>query len=193
MFKIWAPYGHIQCFFFESFNGRLKKYGQNSPNVVNQIIEKIYIQSTKTNDHNTKLIKIEHLSDEISAPIIGQRENAAIQEICDIKNCRFYATFNKGKVKFTSKLYKKARKTIDYFLYFENSCYGKVLFYFEREKNYALIEEYILENKVDHVMYVRANGKITVKLTSEIKDKLIYMNIGLKQIVVMRPNKFEIN
>lgn len=189
MGPLWA----YSMFVFESFNGRLKKFGQNSPNVINQIVEKMYIQSSKTNENIPKNAKLVQLSDKISEATIGKREFATIQKICGIEKCQFYATFNRGSIKFTSKIYKKARNSIDYFLHFENNCYGKVLFYFEQEKSYALIEEFVLENKIDHVMYVRANGKITVKLTSEIKDKLVYMNIGLKQIVVMRPNKFEIN
>lgn len=192
--KHMGPLWAYSMFWFESFNGRLKKYGQNSPNVINQIVEKIYIQSTKTNEtEKEETASHQYFSDEISAPIIEQREIAEIKKICDIEKCKFHATFNKGKIKFTSKMYKRVHKSMDYFLYFENDCYGKVLFYFEQEKSYALIEEYFLENKVDHVMYVRPKGKITIKLTSEIKDKLIFMNIGLKQIVVMRPNKFEIN
>lgn len=189
MGPLWA----YSMFVFESFNGRLKKYGQNSSNVINQIVEKMYIQSIQTNKIIPKNVKIEQLGDRIPKANVGIREIATIQKICDINKCQFYATFDRCNIKFTSKIYKKARNTIDYFLHFENDCYGKVLFYFDEKKCYALIEEFVLENKIDHVMYVRANGKIAVKLTSEIKDKLIYMSFGLKQIVVMRPNKFEMS
>lgn len=188
-----GPLWSFSMFSFESFNHRLKQYGKNSNNVINQIAEKIAMKFSnfekKNDEHRTA-----YFSTELDAGFLQCQEVNAIKTIGVLDNCKFYAVFNRGSIMFTSKNYRKAHKTIDYFVLSENNCFGKVICYFEHcSSNYALIQEFILEKKVDQLLEIRPNGNVKVIHTANITDKFIYMNFGLKHLIVKRPNSFELN
>lgn len=188
-----GPLWSFSMFCFESFNNRLKQFGKNSNNVVNQIAEKI---AMKFSNFEKKPVenRMEHFSSELNTGFLQCQHINAIKKIGVIDNCKFYAAFNRDSIMFTSKNYRKAHKTIDYFILAKNDCLGKVICYFQfSDSNYALIEEFVLEKKVDQIREIRPSGNMNVKRTSDIIDKLIYMNFGLKQLVVKRPNSYELN
>lgn len=160
-------------FCFESFNGRLKAYGKDSSNVINQIIEKTVIRSLETSN-STAIRKY------LYNKLISQTET--------------YATYHKGSLVYTSRNYKKATKTIDYFVSFLDGSLGKIKFYFECSNTYfAKIEEFKIDKQIDQVMEVQPLNKVIEKPVDEISHKFIFMQFGLKQMIVKRPNPFEVN
>lgn len=188
-----GPLWSFSMFAFESFNGRLKHFGKNSNNVINQIAEKIAMKFSnfeKTIDED----RTECFSVELSAQFLQCQDVNAIKKIVEIDKCKFYAVLKRGSIMFTSKNYRRAHKTIDYFVLSKNNCFGKVICYFEYfNSNYALIQEFILDKKVDQILEVKPNGNVNVMYTSNIADKLIYMNFGLKHLIVERANSYELN
>lgn len=188
-----GPLWSFSMFSFESFNNRLKQYAKNSNNVINQIAEKIAMKFSDFEKNPVEKL-MEYFSFELDARFLQCQEQNAIKKIAVIDNCKFYTALHRGSIMFTSKNYRKAHKTIDYFILAKNNCIGKVICYFQHcNSNYALIQEFILEKKVDQIMEVRPNGNINITHTSDIVDKLIYMNFGLKHLVVRRPNSYELN
>lgn len=189
-----GPLWAYSMFPFESFNATLKKYSGDSANVVNQIVEKIVIQTKTLNmAGKVKAEQTEYLSNKISAPNMSLQEKTAMKNY-SIADCKFYASFMRRSVIYTSKLYTKAQNTLDLFVSTSDSIFGKVKFYFEyKGSNYALIEEYTSCKTFDQFNEVMPAANVSITSASKIKNKYIYMKIGLKELIVMRPNSFETN
>lgn len=184
-----GPLWEYSMFAFESFNGRLKKSGYSN-NVVNQIAEYCTIKATQV---DKKSEQTKYLSNEIYLQIstLSIIESNAIQRL---GNCTFYAAYHKGPVIFTSTSYTLAKKTSDFFISIQSGRMGKVKYFFKsNEAMYVVLEEFILEKRVDQFVYVTKVGCSIICSVQEIEDKFIYMEFGLHKIVVKRPNHFEVN
>lgn len=95
---------------------------------------------------------------------------------------------------YTSQLYTKASKTMDFFISTLDGTFGMAKCYFTHENlSYALIEEYAAEKVFDQFKEVHATGDVLVKPVQTIHNKFIFMKIGSKQIITKRPNSFEMN
>lgn len=186
--KHMGPLWSYSMFSFESFNFKLKRSGKDSTNVTNQIIEKIAIECSNVNTE--KIVKVES---GLGVPIMPQEKNA-LQQRGFLNVSQFYATYKKKHVLFTSDSYTKARQTRDCYVSFSNGTYGKIKFYFKQcESSFALIEELKVVDQFDHFKEVQPSGTFTVQSVDNIIDKYMFMMIGLKNIIVNRPNSFEVN
>lgn len=75
-----GPLWAYSMFHFESYNGKLKAFGEDSVNVVNQIVEKIVAQNTKLNKPlEVKIDRSVHLKNEIPQPPINLKEIMAME------------------------------------------------------------------------------------------------------------------
>ena len=63
----------------------------------------------------------------------------------------------------------------------------------QNDTDYALLEEFSLEKRVDQFIEVIPNAQLHIKPVSQISDKFIFMTFGLKNMIVKRPNSFELN
>lgn len=190
-----GPLWAYSMFTFESFNGTLRKYGENSNNVINQVIENIAIKSSESVS--------ESVSEDIASVIVCQDKIKIKPTICDavvlrqskiVDERKYFATIKKGKTKFTSIEYTQAKKTVDYFVETTDNTFGKVKFYLESKNQiYALIQEYAIKNKMDQFFIVKETSNIIIKSSQNIREKLIYMKIDKEEIIVKRPNKYEVN
>lgn len=192
MGPLWA----YSMFSFESYNGTLKAYASKSNNVINQIVEKVALRSARP--EKIEMSQTERLGNEIKTHLsISPCERELINMIKKNDECKFFSTFKRGSVMYTSRNYTKAKKTIDYFISVKNDKFGKVEYFFEcSNQNYVVISEYVVEKKVDQFIEVKPRtclSKTIIKPVNEIIDKYIYMQIGLKEIITKRPNLFEVN
>lgn len=191
MGPLWA----YSLFSFESFNGTLKKFGENSTfDVVNQIIERMIIQNKALNIENKAVPEnSDRLGHEISHPNLNLQEKEAMKNY-GITDCKFYTTCMQSSIMYTSKLYTRAKATIDCYISCFDGTHGKIKVYFRHcNSNYALLEEYATYRTIDQIKEASGTTKITVISTKNIIDTRIYMKFGLKELTVMRPNRFEIN
>lgn len=166
-------------FSFEPFNGTLKKYGEKSNNVVNQVIEQIVIGTTAIKKP-VKIDSFECLQDKITMePSI--HELSALREANINDEMKLFASFKRNNQKFTSWSYTSAKKTFDYFIYTTEEQYGKVKFYLEHEeKTYVIFEEYEIVGQIDHIFLAKSKATAVVKSTNLIADKFIYIKVGLQ-------------
>lgn len=51
----------------------------------------------------------------------------------------------------------------------------------------------MIEKCVDQFVYVTQTDSLIIFSVHEIEDKFMYMEFGLKKIIVKRPNSFEVN
>lgn len=146
-----GPLWAYSMFSFESFNGTLKKYGY-STNVINQIVEKIVINS-KQNEN--MLSSSEYFANPVTIPMSTDETNC-IKTYGDITSIKFYATFHKGFIVFTSTSYTRAKKTADFFVSTRSDRIGKIKYFFQIEiSKYAVIDQYVIEKSVDQFLYVQ--------------------------------------
>lgn len=129
--KNMGPLWTYSMFHFESYNGTLKAFGENSVNAVNQIVEKMVAQNTKLN----KPMKVTtensvHLNNEIAQPSMDSKEKMAM-ESRPITECRFYTSFTQGPVIHIhfAALHKGVQNYGLFYIYFGwHSWNGEVLF-----------------------------------------------------------------
>lgn len=188
-----GPLWSYSMFSFESFNGTLRNYGLKSTNVINQVLEKLIIETSDSKKGLMLKCSTDFLQDKISM-------NLSTTELLKLHQANIsgpftiFASLKRGQTKFTSTQYTLAKKTIDYFVQTSKNEYGKVKCYVKsNDANYFLLMEYEVERKVDQFLIINNKGIFSVKPTHEIIDKWIYMEIGSHEYIVKRPNKFEVN
>lgn len=187
-----GPLWSYSMFTFESFNGTLKSYGEDSNYVMNQIVEKIAIKSSRSSKCETK--KIDHLAHELERLQLQPQESITLRKYGLNDSCKYYAIYNRSSTVFTSKYYTKPRKTVDYFVSTADGIFGKVKYYLEQNNtSYALIEEFTVEKELDQFIEVISTTQLSIRAVAHILDKHIFMTFGMKNIIVKRPNMFEPN
>lgn len=171
-----GPLWAYSMFSFESLNGTLKNYASKSSNVINQIVEKVALQSTRPEKSEMSC----RLENELNMRV-SQNERDMIKNIIKKSDdCKFYATFHQGSLMYTSRSYTKAKKTIDYFISFVDNKLGKIEYFFEcSNQKYAVISEYVIEKKVDQFIEVTPKtgiSKTIIRSVDEIIEKYRYLH-----------------
>lgn len=93
--------------------------------------------------------------------------------------------------KYTSKKSKETA-SVDFFIELLQGKIGIVKFYFEHDfVIYGLLESYEVMENMDQFSIVRPTGSDELFEVSNIKQKLMYLNIGHQEIITSIPNRFE--
>lgn len=75
-------------------------------------------------------------------------------------------------------------RSIDYFVLFSDNIMGKVRYYIKcNEFLYALVENFITVEKLNHLEEVEPTNSLSVIKIENMKEELVYMEIGRKKIV----------
>lgn len=112
--------------------------------------------------------------------------------IQEAQNFVVYERFKKKNDIFTSVQYKKAKKSVDYFVAFGNGKIGKILFYFFKEKKpYAMINEFLETGKIGHLQEIQNTNEMVVVPVDDIEKKYVHMKVQTRQYVTFLPNSFE--
>ncbi|XP_037025608.1 uncharacterized protein LOC119066987 [Bradysia coprophila] len=94
---------------------------------------------------------------------------------------------------YTSLLYTRPKKTIDYFIGLKDGVsIGMVKFYFElNHKMCVLIEQFEVVDYIYHIEKVIKSNKLILAPVENIAKKFIFMKVGLNQYIVTPPNPYE--
>lgn len=197
--------GPIWCysmFAFESYNGKLKKMVKSSNDVLSQITTKYVIEKNAAmkNITQTKAESVESnisnaFDEELKIEPTEQEKQAMLQVNIKLnENTRYFASMKRSTGIFTSTLYTRAKKTADYFVRFGDNKIGKVKYYISNSNlKHALIEEYVVEQKNDHIFEIIPRNQLFVCKAEVILEKFIYFFSLKKEFIVLRPNHFECN
>lgn len=123
----------------------------------------------------------------------NEEENAIFSEygIKSIDEITYWASVDIDGEKYTSTIY-KVTKSIDYFAEFANLEMGKIKYYIKCKSTIYAVVEIFSSVKIKHHMYeVISNHSISIFKIEEITEKLIYIQIGAKEIVYHVPNSYE--
>lgn len=185
-----------QCMYsFESNNATFTRYVKSSNDALAELSTRYMLHksiSGKTHSFSETSDMFEHKK-KIK---LNSKEMSALSTVVtmDIKNEMFkiYCVYNKQNVRYTSKNYSVAKKTIDYVVQLKNEVVGKVKFYFEfKDMFYMLIAEYKYVDKIQHIHEIAPKNIESVYAAEEIDKKFIYVNFLRKHYVTIRPNQFE--
>lgn len=185
------------AFPFERNNGCLLKLAVGTTDVMHQISSKYVLgQSMKRNDSaNTEMD---------NKILLGKPEN--IKEtgsiIFDIGSLDFSSFANKmlavhkrirlKNIIYTSRLYTRPKRSIDYFIGLKNGVVGTAKYYFlHNEVICVMLEEFEVLDSIEHIDKVLSTKRLIVAPVHEIEKKYLFMNIGLNHYIVCRPNRFE--
>lgn len=109
-------------------------------------------------------------------------------ENIDLSNVYRPIRFN--NVIYTSLLYTRPKRSVDYFISLNDGTIGMARFYFEFDsKIYALIEQFEVIEKIYHK--VLKTGENILASIENIDKKFIFMKVGLNQYIVSTPNPYE--
>lgn len=192
-----GPLWSHSMFAFEDNNAKLASYVNGTTCVLHQISKKYLLEHAERernvhqNDLQCELINPKYIISPSDKEFFDQE---GFQEECEFEG---FTRFRFNQMVFTSTNYRKAEKTIDYFVQLNDQTFAKIIFYFKchncfrRSEELAVIESFGLCRMVDH-MYVleKTNIKKVISVTS-IKEKFIYFNIDQNHYATKVPNYFE--
>jgi hypothetical protein len=115
-------------------------------------------------------------------------------EIVDFSNINLwvYKRIKIDKIIYTSLLYTRPRKSIDYFIGLKNGIVGMAKFYFEhKEEIYVMVDEFEIFGNIYHISKVLKTKRIIMAPISEIEKKHIFMKVGINEFIVLPPNPYE--
>lgn len=189
-----GPLWTQSTFLFETNNGELVHSNQAKKDCLHQISWK-YVAKCSIQSENLKKIETDMIDiGEKSTLVLNANELLAINGFnVDIENnvLTIYKFIKIRGVKITSLSSKKV-KTVDYFIEYRNNHVGMVKFYFVSNYIvYAFIENYTINERIDHLFEVTPSKCYDIINVKEIKRKMIHMDIGKIQIATSIPNKYE--
>lgn len=195
--------GPLWChsgFPFERNNGPLLRMVSGTTDVLLQISSKYCLSKSLIK----KSEKSEEKSMSVQKVLLGRSEvivekslrvfNAeSLKEInYSNKDLCVYKRIKLGKTIYTSRLYTRPKKSIDYFIGLQNDLMGMAKFYIELDgKIYVIMEQYEIIDFINHISKVQPTNKNILAPIDDIKIKYIYMRVGLHQYVTSSPNPYE--
>lgn len=191
-----GPLWTHSTFPFERNNGVLLKKANGTTDVLQQISSKYCLSKSMINRRN-KLKVNEKILLGRSVKIVQsclRVFNVETMKETDLSNKELYVykRINLKNIIYTSTLYTLPKKSIDYFVELNSDFIGKVKFYFEsNSKAYAIIEEYEVIDNIYHISEVHPTNRSILAPVEDIRQKYIYMKVGLHQYIVSPPNPYE--
>ncbi len=195
--------GPLWChsaFPFERNNGCLLKLVSGTTDVLHQISSKYCLSKSVKQNDRTKANTNVHTSEmRLLGKAVNIKESASnIFDTLSMKELSFdselsvYKRVKFKKIIYTSTLYTRPKRSIDYFIGLSNGKIGKAKYYFNyKTENCVLLQEYEIIDNIDHISRVLNKKQLLIARIVEIEKKFIFMNVGLNSYVVSRPNPYE--
>lgn len=195
--------GPLWChsaFAFERNNGCLLKMVNGTTDVLHQISSKyclsraLYNQTEKSQvEANVngetillgKAVSVSenagHVFDTLSMEILHFDQALSVH-----KRIKFNKTI------YTSVLYTRPKRSIDYVIGLNDGTIGKAKYYFEyKNEKCVMLEEYEIIEEIYHIQKVLNKKRLVIARIEEIEKKFIFMSVGLNNYITTRPNPYE--
>lgn len=111
-----------------------------------------------------------------------------------IKNGNFnaYKGIKIAGIKYTSRIYKELKKSIDYFVGLKSGTFGIAKYYIIHEnKKYVFLEEYETIDTIGHILDVEPTTVNIYAPVDSIVNKYIYMKLNNREYISCMPNNLE--
>lgn len=183
---LWAQ----SLFGFEASNGRLVKSVKGCNHVLHQITKK-YLLENKLADvkgeanKNLILHRMANIEPTDEEKLILSKSKLLIGESV------FWMAVTINGDRYKSTICKETT-AIDYFVEFGVKKLGQIKYFVEfKDSVYAMIEIFIKLKTTDHLKEVITTKSLSLIPAHDIKEKLIYMKIGSKEVACNIPNNYE--
>lgn len=193
-----GPLWSHSAFPFERNNGCLLKLANGTSDVLHQISSKYCLAKSmkKRKDHEDtnmdgKMLLGKGVSIEVTASHIL---DVSSLEILDFVNMplNVHKRIKLRKIIYTSQLYTRPKRSIDYFIELKNGTVGMAKYYFSYQENLCvMMTEFEIVDSVDHIHKVIKTNRLIIAPIDEIKKKYLYLSVGLNNYIVCRPNPYE--
>lgn len=195
--------GPLWChsaFPFERNNGTLLKMVRGTTDVLLQISSKYCLSKSlikKSDKSEEKRLHAEKIllgkSEVIVKKSLRIFNRESLKELhYSNKSLCVHKRIRLGKITYTSRLYTRPKKSIDYFIGLKNDVMGMAEFYIELDgKIYVVLKEYEIIDFINHILRVQPTNKNLLAPIDNIEIKYIYMRVGLHQYVTSSPNPYE--
>lgn len=178
---LWAQ----SAFAYESFNAVLLNYVNGTTDVLSQITTK-YTYSTQ--------IVTAKISKDRKFQLLGISMDANIN---NVKYLNVFKRLQIGHITYTSTIYSRPKKSVDYFVRLRGNEIGAIRFYFQRKNEIYLsyiLYEHIIGNvdcENDQFLEIKKTETIVTSPAKDILHKLILIETNSKIFVSYFPNDFE--
>lgn len=196
-----GPLWSHSAFPFERNNGNLLKMVNGTTDVLLQVSSKYCLKQSlvkRTKKSTEKSVVVNSKTLLGKGEIIVEKSlhvlNTETLKEFDLSNKDLcvYKRVKLGKVTYTSLLYTKPKKSIDYFVGLKNDFIGMVKFYIELDGQiYAVIDAFDTVDLIHHISKVQLTNQKIMTPIDDIQMKYIYMKVGLHQYITTPPNSYE--
>lgn len=193
---LWAQ----SLFVYEDFNGYLLKLVSGPTNVMTQISSKYCLQRTYNKNENINSVEISPKSkllgrgSSLELNSLNDKERGAILNIVQPEKYIFkhLRLSTKKGIIYTSIAYKRAERTIDYFIGVKDGSIGAVQYYLNIDGIcYCLLNVYRIISCINQFNQVEITADFVLVRAEEIQEKLMYVSVGDSTYFVRHPNYFE--
>lgn len=194
--KCLGPLWTQSAYPFEKNNGILLKNIRGTSDVMDQISSKYILRKglqKSFQSKNNNVITFIGRSIQIKATErIYEDDSVKYIELTN-ENLMGYRGVKINGRKFTSRLYTRSKKTIDYFIGLKSGTIGIAKYYLYHNKiKYVVLEEYEVLEYIGHILDVEPTTMYVYAPVDSINKKYTYMNVNKKEYIVCMPNMFEI-
>lgn len=190
--------GPLWChsaFPFERNNGCLLKLVNGTSDVLHQIASKYSLSKSLskkigiTTDKRILLGRSVKIVEK-SLKVVNMNQT----ETLDLSNVSLdvHKRIILNKIIYTSLLYTRPIKSIDYFIGLKDGTIGMARFYFSRNNEICvMIEKFEEIDCIHHIVKVKKTKKMIIAPIDQIDQKYIYMKVGINHYIASPPNVYE--
>lgn len=193
--KYLGPLWTQSAFPFERNNGILLKSINGSTDILDQISSKYllkrYLQkSTEGLVETIKFIGKPIILKDVTMTLHADHSDKTVK--IDSQTLSAYRGIKINGIKYTSRLHKELKKSIDYFIGLKSGTFGiSKFYYFYKDMRYVFFEKYEVVRSIGHILSVKPTNVIFYAPVESISKKYIYMNLNNKEYIACMPNDFE--
>lgn len=191
--------GPLWChsaFPFERNAGCLLKLANGTTDVMHQISSKYVLAQSINNRNATSEYDVKIL---LGKELKIRESSMHVFDFCSLEILQFHDVslvvhkrINFKKIIYTSRLYTRPKRSIDFFIGLTNGTLGIAKYYFTHEGQICvMLLEYEIIESIDHIHKVMTTNRLIIAPVEEIEKKYLFMNVGLNHYVACRPNPYE--
>lgn len=190
--------GPLWChsaFPFERNNGCLLKWVNGTSDVIHQISSKYALSKAihKPNliDMKSKVLLGKSLTIEETSTHVFSISSLEVLNFSNI-SLIVHKRIRLKNILYTSLLYTRPKRSIDYFIGLDSGQFGTAKYYFEANGQiYVMMNQFKKIDNIYHILKVKPTNRCIVAPIDEITRKYVFMNIGLNSYIVSPPNPYE--
>lgn len=191
-----GPLWTHSAFPFERNNGCLLKLANGTTHVLHQISSKYCLKQAlhdrdENDEYDVKILLGKVVIIKESATSVFDYSSMDIVNLANV-SLSVYTRVKYKQIIYTSRMYTRPKRSIDYFIGLKNGVMGTAKYYFTyMDKVCVMLLEYEAIDTVNHINKVLPKNRLILASIDEIEKKYLFMKVGFDFYVTCRPNPYE--